>query len=320
MDFIRIGILSTAQIGTNMVIPAMKRSSRCRVTAIASRDGEKAESAARRLGIPKHYDSYEALLEDPDIDAIYNPLPNHLHVPLSISAMEAGIHVLCEKPLSMDAREGQMLLDATRDYPALKVMEAFMYRFQPRWDRVRQLVLDGSIGDLKTIHSFFSYYNDNPEDIRNQPGMGGGGLMDIGCYCINSARYLFGCEPGNVSGVTETEPGFGVDRLASGLLDFGTGTAVFSCTMRSPAYQYMKIFGTKGHIHLEWPFTPDLEKESELTLVTSDQTRTESFPPANHYTIMADRFAKSIIHDTAVPIPLEDAVANMKVIDVIHGR
>ncbi len=318
MKKIRFGILSTAKIGIKMVIPAMQKGTKCEITGIASRDRDRAESAAASLGIPKHYGSYEAILDDPEIDAIYNPLPNHLHVPLTLKAMDAGKHVLCEKPVAMSAEEAEQLLAASISFPGLKVMEAFMYRFQPRWDRVKTLVDDGTIGELKAVHSFFSYYNDDPQDIRNVAVMGGGGLMDIGCYSINGARYLFGREPQHVSGVTEMDPEFGVDRLASGLLDFGSGTSVFTCTMRSPNYQYMKIFGTRGHIHMEWPFNPELDKESHLTLTVNDTTKTETFAPVNHYTIQGDRFSEAIINNTPVPTPLEDAAANMKVIEAIR--
>lgn len=347
MKNVRFGVLSTAKIAAKYVIPAMQQGDHCEIAAIASRNAGKAEQTARELGIPGYYGSYEELLDDPDIDAIYNPLPNHLHVPWTIKALEAGKHVLCEKPVALNADEAQTLLETSRRYPDLKVMEAFMYRFQPRWQRARQLVRDGAIGELKIIHSFFSYYNDDPENIRNKPGMGGGGLMDIGCYSVNSARFLFGSEPVRATGALEIEPGFEVDRLASGLLEFSSsqsydnnggqsggqssaqnsghsgsqngGHCVFSCTMRSPGYQYIKIFGTWGHLMMDWPFNPSFDKPSRMTLTTEDGTEELTFEPCNHFTLQGDRFAECILENRDVPTPLEDAVSNMKVLDELQS-
>lgn len=320
MKKIRFGVLSTARIATEYVIPAMMQGTRTEVGAIASRDGEKARDAAARLGIAVGYGSYEELLSDDTIDAIYNPLPNHLHVPWTIKAIKAGKHVLCEKPVALSAEEAQLLLDTANKYPGIKVMEAFMYRFQPRWQELKRMVDEGVIGELKAIHSYFAYYNDDKENVRNKAGMGGGGLMDIGCYSISSARFLFGREPRRASGLVEMEPEFQVDRLASGLLDFGPGSCVFTCTMRSPRYQYIKLFGTTGFIHMDQPFNPPFDEPSSFTIYTGGETSPResnkvTFDPCNHFTIQGDRFAESIIHDTPVPTPLQDAVANMVVID-----
>src|SRR5947209_852170 len=195
MKTVRWGVLRTAKIAIRQVIPAMQQATYCEVTAIASRSLEKAQGAASQLGIPKAYGSYEEILADPTIDAIYNPLPNHLHVPWSIKALQAGKHVLCEKPIALTAAEGQILLDAARQHPHLKVMEAFMYRFHPQWQRTRQLVLDGSIGELRTVQTFFSFYLDDPHNFRNKPEYGGGGMLDIGCYAVSVPRFIFGGEP-----------------------------------------------------------------------------------------------------------------------------
>src|SRR6266545_3293296 len=200
MSKVRWGVLSTAKIGTEKVLPAMQRGEYCEIAAIASRSLETAQAAAARLGIPKAYGSYEELLADPEIDAIYNPMPNHLHVPWSIKALEAGKHVLCEKPIALTAAEAQTLADAARQHPRLKVMEAFMYRHHPQWRRAQQLVAEGQVGELRTIHSFFSYYNVDPSNIRNMAGIGGGGLMDIGCYNISLSRFIFDAEPRRVCG------------------------------------------------------------------------------------------------------------------------
>ncbi len=222
MTKIRWGVLSTARIGQNHVIPAMQQGTYCAVTAIASRDRERAESVAQKFGIAKAYGSYEELLNDPDVDAIYIPLPNEQHVPWSIKTLEAGKHVLCEKPIALTADEAQTLVDAAARYPQLKIMEAFMYRFHPQWLRAKQLVSDGAIGDLRTIQSFFAYSNLDPTNIRNQADHGGGGLMDIGCYNISFSRFIFGVEPTRVCSMVEYDPTFKTDRLVSGMLSFGS--------------------------------------------------------------------------------------------------
>jgi predicted dehydrogenase len=226
---IRWGVLGVAKIATEKVIPAMQKCQDAEVAAIASRTLEKAQAAARRLGLGKVYGSYEELLADPDIDAIYNPLPNHLHVPWSIKALEAGKHVLCEKPIGLSAADGQTLVEAGRRHPRLKLMEAFMYRHHPQWITARRLVAEGRIGPLCTVQTLFSYFNDNPRDVRNQAAIGGGGLLDIGCYAVSLSRFLFDREPQRVLGIVEFDPQFGTDRLASGMLDFGSGTGTFTC-------------------------------------------------------------------------------------------
>ncbi len=259
-DRMRWGVLSTADIGVAKVIPAVQRSTVSAITAIASRDLEKAQAVAARLGIPKAYGSYDALLADPEIDAVYNPLPNHLHVPWSLKALEAGKHVLCEKPVALTAAEAQELADANARYPHLKVMEAFMYRFHPQWRRAQRLVADGAIGALRTVQSFFSYYLDDPTNICNMAGIGGGGLMDVGCYNISLSRFLFGTEPRRVLGIVEVDPRFNTDRLASGILDFGRGTATFTCSTQLAPYQRVNIFGTEGRVEIEIPFNAPPDK------------------------------------------------------------
>src|SRR5262245_7377782 len=208
MAKVRFGVLSTANIGLAKVLPAMQQGQHCEIVAIASRNQETAEAAAERLGIPKAYGSYEALLADPDIDAIYNPLPNHLHVPWSIRAIEAGKHVLCEKPIGLSSAQGQELVDAAARHPHLKVMEAFMYRHHPQWVRAKAIVAEGGVGELRTIQYFFSYYNVDPNNIRNRAEIGGGGLMDIGCYNISLSRFIFGAEPARALGIVEYDPNF----------------------------------------------------------------------------------------------------------------
>jgi predicted dehydrogenase len=317
MTKIRWGIISTAKIGTAKVIPAMQRGAYCEVAAIASRDIERARQAARQLGIPKAYGSYEDLLGDPEIDAVYNPPPNHLHVPVSIQALQAGKHVLCEKPIALTAAEAQELVDAAQQHPRLKVMEAFMFRHHPQWQQARSLVRDGQIGALRTIQSFFSYFNDDPHNIRNDPGMGGGGLMDIGCYPISLSRFIFDAEPQRVLGILELDPRFHTDRLASAILDFGSGTSAFTCSMQLAAYQRVNIFGTTGRVEIEIPFNAPPDRPCRLWHEHGSETELIECETCDQYTIQGDLFARAILEDTEVPTPLTDAVANMRVIEAI---
>jgi predicted dehydrogenase len=317
MKKIRWGVLSTAKIGTEKVIPAMQLGEYCKFTAIASRQLEKAQAAARRLGIEKAYGSYEELLADCDVDAVYLPLPNHLHVPWAIKALKAGKHVLCEKPLGLNAAEAQKLLEASRKFPRLKVMEAFMYRHHPQWQWVKQRVSEGKIGELRTIQSFFSYYNSDSNDIRNKADTGGGGLMDIGCYCISLSRFIFGAEPRRVCGIREEDPEMKVDRLTSGILEFASGTSTFTCATQLVPYQRVHIFGTKGRIEIEIPFNPPPDRPCKIWY--GDDTRIEEviLEICNQYTIQGDLFSRAVLEDREVPTPLEDAVANMQVIDAL---
>ena len=318
MTSVRWGILSTARIGVEKVIPAIQNARNCEVVAIASRSPEKARQAADRLQIPRPCESYEALLNDRDVDAIYNPLPNHLHVPWSIRALEAGKHVLCEKPIGLSSSEGRQLVDAGAKQPKLKLMEAFMYRHHPQWQRARQLVRDGAIGRLRTIQSVFSYYNADPNDVRNNPDIGGGGLMDIGCYPVSLSRFIFESEPVRVSGILESDPDFHVDRLASAILEFGTGTSAFTCSTQLSPYQRVNIFGDEGRIDIEIPFNAPPDRACRLWLQQSDREIEETaFEICDQYTIQAELFARAIIEGAPVPTPIEDAVANMKVIEAI---
>ncbi len=311
------GVLSTAKIGVQKVIPAMQEAAHCDVVAVASREASKAQVAAKKLGIARAYGSYEALLDDKDIEAIYNPLPNHLHVEWSIKALEAGKHVLCEKPIGLSVAEAQKLQEAARRHPDLKVMEAFMYRHHPQWRKAKQLVAEGSIGELRTVQSFFSYYNRDPHDIRNQADIGGGGLMDIGCYCISLARFLFESEPRRVFGTIEYDPQFKVDRLSSGVLDFGRGTSTFTCATQLAPYQRVNIFGTRGRIEIEVPFNAPPDRPCRIWRQTESGLVDICFETCDQYTIQGDLFAAAIRNDTDVPTPLDDAVANMKVIEAI---
>ncbi|MFL5811871.1 MAG: Gfo/Idh/MocA family protein, partial [Flavisolibacter sp.] len=251
MKKLRFGILSTAKIGREKVIPAFQKSMLCEVQAIASSNKDRLEAEAMRLGIPKTYDSYDGLLNDPDIDAVYIPLPNHLHVPWALKALRANKHVLCEKPIAISAAEAKQLLEASGKKPEMKIMEAFMYRFHPQWKKAKQLVDEGRVGDLRYVQSFFSYFNIDPNNIRNRIEVGGGAMMDIGCYCISFARYVFGKEPKRVFGTVEFDPVLKTDRLASGILDFETGTSGFTCSTQLMPYQRVNILGTDGRMEIE---------------------------------------------------------------------
>ncbi len=314
---VRFGILSTALIGTAKVIPAMQQGALSEVHGIASRDLTRAQEAAQSLGIAKAYGSYEDLLADPDIDAIYNPLPNHLHVPWSIKALEAGKHVLCEKPIGLSVEEATALVDAGRRHPELKLMEAFMYRHHPQWVKAKELTTDGSIGELRTIQSAFSYFNDDPSNIRNQEGIGGGGLMDIGCYCISLSRFIFQAEPRRVVGLVENDPNFKVDRLALGLLDFGKQSSNFTCSTQLVPYQRVNLFGTTGRVEIEIPFNAPPDQPCRLWIQRGEEIEEITFEVCDQYTIQGDLLARAILENGPVPTPIEDAVANMRVIEAL---
>jgi predicted dehydrogenase len=317
MEKVRWGVLGTARIGIEKVLPAMQSGKACQIDAIASRDPSRARSAAAALHIPKVYGSYEELLADPEIDAVYNPLPNHLHVPWSIKALQAGKHVLCEKPIGLSSAEAQTLVVEAKRHPRLQVMEAFMYRFHPQWRRAKQLVGDGKIGELRTIQSFFSYYNTDPDDIRNRAESGGGGLLDIGCYNISLSRFVFGREPQRVSGSVEFDPKFKTDRLAAAILDFGNGTSTFACSTQLAPYQRVNIFGAEGRIEIEIPFNPPPDRPCKMWHQRGEHIEEIVLDACNQYTLQGDAFSRAILADTPAPTPIADSVDNMRVIEAI---
>jgi predicted dehydrogenase len=317
MAKIRWGILSTAKIGREKVIPALQKGSLCEVAAIASRKKEQAEKAASSLNISKAYGSYEELLNDPEIDAVYIPLPNNLHVEWSIKSLQAGKHVLCEKPIGLSSEEAKKLTEKSKKYPHLKIMEAFMYRFHPQWQETKKMVSEGKIGELKTVHSFFSYYNVDPDNIRNQEDKGGGGLMDIGCYNISLSRFLFDEEPKKVLGLAEFDPQTKTDCLTSGILQFSKGSSTFTCSTQLIPYQRVHIFGDKGRIEIEIPFNAPPDRETKLWLHNSEGIKEINFDILDQYTLEGDLFSKCILENTAVPTSLEDAINNMKVIEAV---
>ena len=311
------GILSTAKIGIEKVIPAMQQGKLSEIVAIASRTHESAREAAKNLKIPKAFGSYQDLLDDTSIDAVYIPLPNHMHVPWTIKALAANKHVLCEKPIALTATEAKELLKETEKFPHLKVMEAFMYRHHPQWIRALELINGGGIGMVKTVHSFFSYYNDDPENIRNMVDIGGGGLMDIGCYCISLARLIFDEEPQRVFGKIEYDPGFETDRICSGILDFVQGTSTFTCSTQLVPYQRVNVFGTKGRIEIEIPFNAPPDKPCKMLFQNNEIIEEIEIKICDQYTIQGDLFSLAVLKNEKVPTPIEDAVANMKVLEAV---
>ncbi|MCK9640906.1 MAG: Gfo/Idh/MocA family oxidoreductase [Prolixibacteraceae bacterium] len=315
---IRWGILSTAKIGREKVIPAIQKSTNCSVDAIGSRNLDQAIATAKLLNIDRAYGSYEEVLSDPDIDAVYIPLPNNLHVEWAIKAMQSGKHVLCEKPIGVSAAEASTLLQEAQKYPQLKVMEAFMYRFHPQWQKAKSLIEEGVIGEVKTIHSFFSYFNINPNNIRNKIDVVGGALMDIGCYCVSFPRFLFNEEPARVVSSIDRDPVMKTDRLTSAILDFKNGkTSTFTCSTQLMPYQRVHVFGDNGHIEIEIPVNAPKDAPSRVWVRTKTGSKEIVIEAVDQYTIQAGLFAKAILEDSPVPTDLLDALNNMKVIDAI---
>ena len=316
---VKWGVLGVAKIATEKVIPAMQRGALCHIAAIASRDGARAEAAARQLGIPRSYGSYEALLADPEIEAIYNPLPNELHVPWTEKALAAGKHVLCEKPIALDAEEAKRLI-AAREASGKLVAEAFMVRFHPQWRRAREIVRSGSIGEVGAIQTLFTYRLLDPGNVRNRPP-GGGGLYDIGCYAILTARYVFGAEPIRVAASLDFDPNFGTDRLVSALVEFPGGKhLVFSAATQLAGAQRVVIAGTAGRIEVKIPFNAPIDRPTEIVIDTGADlvgggARREEFATCDQYTLQGDAFSRAVRGEGALEFPIEDAIANMRVID-----
>jgi len=321
MEPIRWGVLSTAKIGLEKVLPAMAESPDCAIVAIASRDLAKANAAADKLGIARRYGSYQELFDDPEVDAIYNPLPNDLHVPLSIEAAKAGKHVLCEKPIGLDTGEAKTLLEA-RDANGVTIVEAFMVRHHPQWLRARDLLRSGALGTLLSVHAVFSYFNDNPDNIRNIKANGGGGLYDIGVYPIVVSRFLFEREPRRGVAALERDPNFGTDRLASVILDYGGAHATFVCSTQMVPYQRVQVLGTRGRIEIQIPFNappdaPTLLFTDDGSVLGGGSAKTETFEVCDQYRLQGEAFARILRGEDECEFPLEDSVANMRVVDAL---
>ncbi len=318
---LRWGVLSTAAIGLKKVIPGMQRSQHCTMAAIASRDLGRAQAAAAQLNIPTAYGSYEELLADPNIDAIYNPLPNDLHLPWTIKAAEAGKHVLCEKPLTLTVAEAETLL-AARNRTGVQIGEAFMIRSTAQWLRLRELIDSGRIGQIRSITGVFSYFNADPANIRNQMESGGGALLDIGCYLIHASRYAFAQEPTRVVALIDRDPKVHIDRLTSAILDFPAGQSIFTCSTQLVPYQRMQFLGTHGRIEIEIPFNAPPDRPTRLFLdeggdLFGANLTTQTFPTADQYTLQGDAFSLAVLEGRAVPVPVEDAIKNMRVIEAV---
>lgn len=314
---LRWGIISTAKIAREKMIPALQASTHNEVYAVASRSQEQASAFAKKANIPHAYGDYEQLLHDPNIDVIYNPLPNHLHVPWTIKAMETGKHVLCEKPIGLDVNEVEKLITTAQQYPDLKVMEAFMYRFHPQWAVAKQMIADGEIGKITTIDAVFTYHNVDENNVRNQPGIGGGGLMDVGCYGISAARYLLNKEPLQVMAKLTIDNNFNVDKHANGLLDFGDVKASIYCSMQSEPAQRVYIIGEKGSLTIEFPFYQPDNCDARIVVKHDQVTEVHQVAGCDHYQKQADALASAIHNNAKTPTPLTDALANMKVIDAM---
>jgi predicted dehydrogenase len=320
---LRWGVLSTANIGLKKVLPAMQLGENTTIVAIASRDLAKAKKAAEALNIPTAYGSYEELLADPNVDAIYNPLPNQFHVPWTIKAAEAGKHVLCEKPISLTVAEAKTLLEV-RAKTGVKICEAFMIRSFTQWLRLRELLDEGRIGELRSITGVFSYFNVNTANIRNHVECGGGGVYDIGCYLIHASRHAFRQEPTRVVATLDRDPEMKIDRLASGILEFARGHSIFTCSTQLIPYQRIHFLGTRGRIELEIPFNAPPDRPTHLFIdstgdLSGNGIITETFPAGDQYTMQGEAFAKAVRENTDVPVSLEDSIGNMAVIEAVFN-
>ena len=324
MTDLRWGILSTADIARKKVIPGLQKADRCAVVAIASRDAAQARAVADELGIPTAHGSYEALLADPGVDAVYIPLPNHLHGEWTIAAARAGKHILCEKPLTLTAAEAERVVE-TCAAEGVRVMEAFMYRLHPSWLAVRDIVASGRIGRLRAIQSWFSYFNDDPANIRNQLDTGGGALWDIGCYTVNLSRLLFDAEPETVGASIVRDPSTGVDILTSAVLGFGDGLATFTVSTRVETDQRVHIYGSAGRMTIDIPFNIPPDRPTRISVTAGGDppvaptTEVLTFETADPYTVEGERFAAAILDGLPTPTPPEDAVANIRVIERIFA-
>lgn len=321
MQPVRWGILSTAKIGRTKVVPGMMKSSLCNVVAVASRDGGAARQMANELGIPKAYGSYEAMLADPEIEAIYNPLPNHLHVPMTLAAAAAGKHVLCEKPIAITAEEASRLREAASH---VHIAEAFMVRHHPQWQHAQQLIRSGVIGDLRSIQVVFSYFNVDPANIRNMAGIGGGGLLDIGCYAVVAGRYLFEAEPARVISLIDMDPNFGVDRAASALMDFGSGRHLtLTVSTQMVPFQRVQAFGTKGRLEIEIPFNAPPDKPTRIFLDDGSlhggaSAQPLEFPEVDQYQLQGEAFSRAVRGEEPLAYGLDDALQNLRILDALR--
>lgn len=320
---VRWGILSTADIGLKKVTPAILKSDLCEVVAVASRDKGRAEDYIATLGLTgkaRAHGSYEALYADPDVDAIYIPLPNHLHVETTLAAARAGKHVLCEKPIALSAKEAEQLRQIPK---GIVFYEAFMVRFHPQWLRAREIVRSGELGELRAIRAVFCYHLTDPANVRNQVDIGGGGIYDIGCYPVTGARFLFDAEPLRVVSLIDRDPALKTDRLASVMADFGQGRQLaFTVSTQAVGHQSIEVIGTKGRVEIVIPYNAPADTATTILVdkgysMDGHLARREIIPPCDQYTEQAEAFAKAVLGLEPFPYGVETAIKNMKVLDAI---
>ena len=323
MKPVRWGVIGSAMIAVERVIPAMQASFGCDIQAIASRDFNRAQAVAERFEIPTAYASYDELLADPNVEAVYNPLPNHLHREWTERCLAAGKHVLCEKPIGMDEAEVRALIKA-RDRSGRLVEEAFMVRDHPQWSRLRELMADQEgFGQLRSVQLAYAYHNINPNDIRNAVHTGGGALYDLGCYCCAVARLIFQQEPRRGFAAMSVDPSFGTDRLTSAILDFPAGHAVFTVATQASRYQLVQVVGSKGWIRVEVPFAHPESLPARLSygvdvVPGTEPSGMESLVPVNQYTLQGERFSRLVRGLPASTWPLEDSALNMRTLDMLR--
>jgi len=317
MEKIRWGIIGSANIAKGSVIPGIQQSETGEVVAIASRGLEKAKETAEQLNISKAYGSYEELLQDPEIEAVYIPLPNHLHKEWTIRAAEAGKHVLCEKPLALDADEAEEMVAAC-EKAGVVFAEAFMYRYHPRYKLINELIDSGEIGDIRGIHGTFTFNNAKDSgNVRYKKEWGGGSLYDVGVYPISAARMILNEEPKAATvHAFFSEKHDDVDMMASGILEFDKGVALtFDCGMWAAFRNELEILGTNGRIEVPSAFITHQNEQDHIIVHTNDGKRELEVPYLNQYALQADAMGRSIRNGEALPFPSQDAVLNMKVID-----
>ena len=312
---LRWGVLSTANIGVKSVIPALQASSNGEVVAISSRQEDRAQEVAQKLGISQAYGSYEALLES-DIDAVYNPLPNSLHKEWTIRALQAGKHVLCEKPLGIDAKECEEMAAAAQESSVL-LMEAFMYRFHPRFAKLTELLAQGTIGELMLIRSTFSFKLNREDDIRFQADLGGGALYDVGCYCVNISRTLAGEEPVSVQAYASWA-NKGVDEVLVGAMRFPNGViAQIDCGLALDRREFVEVVGSEGRLELQNAFTSKHEEALIIEKRQGQEDKTHRVPSADPYEEMAEHFAACILEGKPLRYPVSEAAANIRTIEAL---
>ncbi len=320
MAAVKWGVLVAAKIGLERAIPGMLKAANVEVAAIASRDVAKARAAAERLGIPKAYGSYEELLADPDIEAVYNPLPNNLHVEWTLKATRAGKHVLCEKPMAMTAADAERLRDCPKDR---LVMEAFMVRFHPQWIRAREIVRSGRLGEVRALQMLFAYNNPDPANIRNKPETGGGALMDIGCYAMVGGRFLLDAEPARVVALIDRDPVFGTDRLSSAIMDFGAGRQLtFAVSTQAARYQRFQVLGTRARLEIVIPVNAPQGEETRILVddegaADGSSAVAETIPASDQYALQAEAFGRAVRGEAALPWGIEDSIMSMRILDAL---